>query len=159
MEDITIKSEIRFCMYEEMDEEAQRLIDKAISATKNAYSPYSEFKVGAALRLDDGTELIGANQENAAFSVTMCAERSAIFNAQSNYPSLPITHIAIAAQNKQGLISEPVAPCGSCRQVILEMEQRYKRKIQIYLYGTKGVYILNSIKDILPLSFADDSMR
>lgn len=159
MKNIVIKSDIEFCQYNELDESAQRLIAKAISATDNSYSPYSKFKVGAALRLNDGTEIIGANQENAAFPVTICAERSAIFSAQSNYPDKAITHIAIAAKNEKGLIEQPVSPCGSCRQVILEMEQRYKRNIRIYLYGMKGVYIINSIKDLLPLSFADESMH
>lgn len=159
MKNITLKAEIKFCRFDEMEENEQRLINKAIKATENSYAPYSEFNVGAALRLEDGTEIIGANQENAAFSVTLCAERSAIFNAQSNYPDKPITHIAIAAKNKSGFVNTPVAPCGSCRQVILEMESRYNRDITIYLYGTNGIYVLNSVKDILPLSFSDDNMR
>lgn len=158
MKNIVIKSEIKFCQYDELDENAQRLIKKAISATSNSYSPYSGFKVGAALRLSDGMEIIGANQENAAFPVTLCAERAAIFNAQSNYPNAAITHIAIAAKNSNGLVTEPVTPCGSCRQVILEMEQRYKSAITIYLYGTKGIYVIGSVKDLLPLSFVEDSM-
>lgn len=158
MKNIVIKSEIKFCQYDEMDENEQRLIDKAISATDNSYSPYSEFKVGAALRLSNGMEIIGANQENAAYPVTLCAERAAIFNAQSNYPNLPITHIAIAAKNANGLVSEPVTPCGSCRQVILEMEQRYKCSIKIYLYGKNGIYVIDSVKDLMPLSFVEDSM-
>lgn len=158
MKNIVIKSEIKFCQYDELDEDAQRLIEKAISATGNSYSPYSGFKVGAALRLSDGKEIIGANQENAAFPVTLCAERAAIFNAQSNYPDSAITHLAIAAKNANGLVAEPVTPCGSCRQVILEMEQRYKSDIKIYLYGTKGIYVVDSVKDLLPLSFVEDSM-
>lgn len=159
MKNIAIKSEIKFCQYDEMDENEQRLISKAIAATDNSYSPYSGFKVGAALRLDDGTEIIGANQENAAFPVTICAERAAIFNAQSNYPDQPITHIAIAAKSAKGLLAEPITPCGSCRQVILEMEQRYKRNITIYLYGTNGIYVIDSVKDLLPLSFVDEAMH
>lgn len=158
MKSIIIKSEIKFCGLDELDEDAQRLVNKAIAATENSYSPYSKFRVGAALRLDDGTEIIGANQENAASPVTLCAERSAIFNAQSNYPQHPITHIAIAAQNINGLVAEPVTPCGSCRQVMLEIEQRYKTPIKIYLYGTKGVYVVDTIKDLMPLSFVEDSM-
>lgn len=158
MKRVEINTDIKFCQYDELEESAQRLIDKAVAATDNSYSPYSHFRVGAALRLEDGTEVTGANQENAAFSVTMCAERSAIFNAQSNHPESAITHIAIAARNSQGIVSEPIAPCGSCRQVMLEMEQRYHRKIQIYLYGEKGVYVLSSVRDILPLSFIGDEM-
>ncbi len=159
MEDITIKSVIRHCSLDELDAGEQELVLQAQKATAASYSPYSHFKVGAALRLDDGTVITGANQENAAFSVTMCAERAAIFNAQSCRPETPITHIAIAAENADGLLETPVSPCGSCRQVILEMEQRYRRKIRIYLYGRCGVYVIDSIKDLLPLSFTDDSMR
>lgn len=158
MENITIKTEIKKCAYAELDATGQRLVDLAVNATNNSYAPYSRFNVGAALLLEDGTEIIGANQENAAFPVTMCAERSAIFNAQSNLPGQPITAIAIAARNAAGLVAEPVSPCGMCRQAILEMEQRYHRDIRLYLYGTRCVYIVNSVKELLPLCFTDDNM-
>lgn len=97
-EKVIIKSEFSLFKFEELDDVLKTLVSKAIDATDNSYSPYSNFKVGAALQLEDGTIVIGANQENAAFSVTMCAERSAIFNAQSNHPNLAITTIAIAAK-------------------------------------------------------------
>ncbi len=159
MEKVIIKSEFSLFKFEELDDVLKTLVSKAIDATDNSYSPYSNFKVGAALQLEDGTIVIGANQENAAFSVTMCAERSAIFNAQSNHPDLAITTIAIAAKNVNGLVHIPISPCGSCRQVILEMEQKYKRNIKILLCGSEGIYVINSIKDLLPLSFVDESMR
>lgn len=159
MKKVIIKSEFSLFKFEELDDVLKTLVSKAIDATDNSYSPYSNFKVGAALQLEDGTIVIGANQENAAFSVTMCAERSAIFNAQSNHPDLGITTIAIAAKNVNGLVHIPISPCGSCRQVILEMEQRYKRNIKILLCGSEGIYVINSIKDLLPLSFVDESMR
>lgn len=160
MEKIIIKSELSLLKFEELDDISGALVKNAIEATDRSYSPYSHFKVGAALRLEDGTIVIGANQENAAFSVTMCAERAAIFNAQSNHPELAITAIAIAAKNNMdGLVKTPVSPCGSCRQVILEMEQRYQRNIKILLCGTDGIYVIDSIKDLLPLSFVDESMR
>ncbi|WP_302954285.1 cytidine deaminase [Prevotella sp.] len=159
MKKVIIKSEFSLFKFEELDDVLKILVSKAIDATDNSYSPYSNFKVGAALQLEDGTIVIGANQENAAFSVTMCAERSAIFNAQSNHPDLAITTIAIAAKNVNGLVHIPISPCGSCRQVILEMEQKYKRNIKILLCGSEGIYVINSIKDLLPLSFVDESMR
>lgn len=159
MKKVIIKSEFSLFKFEELDDVLKTLVSKAIDATDNSYSPYSNFKVGAALQLEDGTIVIGANQENAAFSVTMCAERSAIFNAQSNHPDLGIATIAIAAKNVNGLVHIPISPCGSCRQVILEMEQRYKRNIKILLCGSEGIYVINSIKDLLPLSFVDESMR
>ena len=89
---------ISLLKFEELDDMSKALVKNAIEATDKSYSPYSHFKVGAALRLEDGTIVIGANQENAAFPVTMCAERAAIFNAQSNHPELAITAIAIAAK-------------------------------------------------------------
>lgn len=159
MEKIIIKSELSLLKFEELDDMSKALVKNAIEATDKSYSPYSHFKVGAALRLEDGTIVIGANQENAAFPVTMCAERAAIFNAQSNHPELAITAIAIAAKNIEGLVKTLVSPCGSCRQVILEMEQRYQRNIKILLCGTDGIYVIDSIKDLLPLSFVDESMH
>ncbi len=159
MEHITIKTDIKVYNYDEIEEGVRELVECAKSATGNSYTPYSGFCVGAAIRLDDGTIIKGANQENAAFSVTMCAERAAIFNAQSNYPQKAITEIAIAAKNAKGFVTEPVSPCGSCRQVLLEMEQRYSRDIRIHLCGAERIYTLESVKGLLPLSFADKSMR
>ncbi len=159
MKQITIKADVSVCRYDELQEEARTLTATAKEATDNSYSPYSGFRVGAAVRLDDGTVIKGANQENAAFSVTMCAERAAIFNAQSNRPQSAITEIAIAARNNDGFTHEPVSPCGSCRQALLEMEQRYGRDIRVYLCGKDCVYILESVKELMPLSFVDKSMR
>lgn len=153
MKEKTITTNIKVCQMEELQEDEQRLIELAKKATDNSYSPYSHFKVGAALRLDDGTEIIGANQENAAFPVTLCAERTAIFAAQAQYPEHPVKQLAIAARNEAGFTPMPTAPCGSCRQVILEVENRYDQPIRLYLYGEKEVYVIESVKDILPLHF------
>ena len=109
--------------------------------------------------LEDGSEIIGANQENAAFPVTLCAERTAIFAAQAQHPELSIVALAVAARNDNGFTEDPVSPCGSCRQVILEIEQRYGKPMKIYLYGTKGVYVIDTIRDLLPLCFVEESMR
>ncbi len=158
MEHLTIKFEYDVLRYGELPEDVKVLVNNAKEATKNSYSPYSKFKVGAALRLEDGRIVIGANQENAAFPVTMCAERSAIFNAQSNWPNLAIMQIAIAASNSNGFVKDPVTPCGMCRQALLEMEQRYNRNIAVYLYGENAVYFIDSVKKLLPLSFVNESM-
>lgn len=144
--------------YEELSPEEKALIDAAKDATARSYSPYSKFCVGAALRLDDGTIFIGANQENAAFPVTICAERTAIFAAQVQHPDKAITAIAIAAKsadNPSLFTSLPTSPCGSCRQVLAEMEQRYQRDIRILMYGEEKIYIAESVKDLLPLTFCD----
>lgn len=159
MKKIEITQNMMFCQFEELNEAEQQLVRKAMDATDNSYSPYSHFRVGAAIRLEDGTEIIGANQENAAYPVTLCAERTAIFAAQAQHPELSIEALAIAARNDNGFTEDPVTPCGSCRQVILEVEQRYGRPMKIYLYGTKGVYVIDTVRDLLPLCFIDESMR
>lgn len=159
MKTISLNINIGFCQPEELPADDQKLIKKAIEATANSYAKYSHFKVGAALRLASGKIFIGANQENAAFPSGLCAERSCIFAAQSNCPDQPIDTLAIAAKNENGLLKDPVSPCGACRQVILEIEDRYKQNVRILLYGTDGVYVVNSVKDLLPLSFIDASMR
>lgn len=159
MKEITLTSTVRLYPLSELSGQEQALVKKAIDATDNSYVPYSHFHVGAALRLGNGVEITGANQENAAFPVTMCAERAAIFAAQSQYPDQPIVAIAIAARNAAGLLREPITPCGSCRQVMLEIEQRYKQPLRIYLYGTSGVYVVDSIKTLMPLSFIDEAMK
>ena len=159
MKTIDINIKIRFCRLEELSEEDRQLVEMAVEATNNAYAKYSNFRVGAAVRLENGLLMKGANQENAAFPVTLCAERTAIFAAQANYPEQPITAIAIAAKNENGLLSEPITPCGSCRQVMLEIEDRYKRPLRILLYGQNGDYIVDTVKDLMPLSFVDASMK
>lgn len=159
MKTIDLSIKIGFGTFDELSADDQHLIQTAIAATENSYSPYSRFQVGAALRLANGKEVMGANQENAAFPSGLCAERSAIFTAQSNYPDQPVTALAIAARNEHGLMHDPIVPCGACRQVILEIEDRYKQPIRILLYGTGGVYVINTVKELLPLHFVSESMK
>lgn len=159
MEEIKLQTTFSFAQPEELSEDDRLLVERAIEATASSYSPYSHFAVGAALRLSDGTVVIGSNQENAAFPSGLCAERTAIFSAGATHPDKAVTALAIAARNEAGLTAEPVSPCGACRQVILEVEQRYNCPVRILLYGTNGVYIINSIRDLLPLCFVDESMR
>lgn len=158
MKKMELKASIEFLQMEELSEEDRVLVQSAIKATENSYAKYSNFNVGATVLLDDGRMVIGANQENAVFPLGLCAERTAIFAAQAHYPEHAIVKLAIAARNKNGLMAKPVSPCGSCRQVVLEMEERYHQPIRILLYGTEGVYVINSVKDILPLCFAEESM-
>ena len=159
MKEIEISIKIRHYQLEELPEEERELVNTAIKATDNAYADYSHFYVGAALRLSDGTVVIGANQENAAYPSGLCAARTAIFAAQANHPDKHITCLAIAARNDNGLLKSPITPCGACRQVIVGVEDRYKKPIKIMLYGTDGVYCLESARDLMPLSFIDDSMK
>lgn len=155
----TITIEYQFAQLSELSEEEQTLIEKAKMATRNSYANYSHFNVGAACLLADGQIIIGANQENAAFPSGLCAERTAVFAAQANHPELSIKTLAIAAKNENGFLKDPISPCGACRQVILEIEDRYKQPVRILLYGTEGIYCFNSIKDLLPFSFVDANMR
>lgn len=159
MKKIDISVQVQFCQMEELSADEQRLVQLAIKATENSYAPYSHFCVGAGIRLENGMEIMGANQENAAFPSGLCAERTAIFGAQAQYPDQHIEAIAIAAKNADGLMAKPVSPCGSCRQVMLEIEDRYKKPMKVYLYGTEGVYVIQSVKDLLPLCFVDADMH
>ena len=159
MEQIDINISIESYQLDELSPQDQELVQAAIKATNNAYANYSRFYVGAALRLENGKMVIGANQENAAFPSGLCAERTAVFAAQANYPDSPIETLAIAGRNEKGVLPNPITPCGACRQVILEIEDRYKKPIKILLYGTQKIYCVRSVKDLLPLSFVDDNMR
>ena len=159
MKTINYNIAIRHCQLDELADADSELIAHAMKATDNAYAEYSHFYVGAALRLANGRIVIGANQENAAFPSGLCAERTAVFSAQANFPGQPIESLALVARNDNGLIDNPVTPCGACRQVLLGVEERYGRSMRVLMYGKSGVYIVNSVKDLLPLSFVDTSMK
>jgi cytidine deaminase len=159
MKEIIIKSTIHVYQMDELDEREQQLITTAIDATERSYAPYSKFYVGAAVLLENGAEVIGCNQENAAYPSGLCAERTALFAANAQYPEQPVIAMAIAARNEKGMMKEPITPCGACRQVILEVEHRYKKAIKIFLYGTDGIYAVDSINELMPLQFISESMK
>ena len=159
MKEKELKIQYQIAELSELSETEQELVKKAMDATNHAYANYSHFYVGAACLLADGKMVIGANQENAAFPSGLCAERSAIFGAQSYYPELAITTLAIAARNENGFLKSPISPCGACRQVILETEKRYGQPIRILLYGKECIYEVKSIGDLLPLSFDASAME
>ena len=139
---------------EELTPEEVKLLDEARRATYRSYAPYSHFSVGAAVALADGTIVSGSNQENAAYPSGLCAERTAVFYANSQYPDQPIRRICIVARDTEGqFLQRPISPCGACRQVLLEAEQRAGSDIEVLLYGTEGIYIVRNIKDLLPLGF------
>ncbi len=159
MKKFKIEANVEELQPEELPADERELAEAAIEAACNANAKYSKFCVGAAIRLGDGRIIKGANQENALFPLSLCAERTAIFAAQANCPELPITHIAICAKNAGGLLRNPVPPCGSCRQVMAEMEDRYHNRMKVILYGSEKVYRLGSAQDLLPLCFADANMN
>ena len=155
MKTLDITAKIRLCIYDELNESEKFLIDEAKKAALSSYSPYSCFKVGASVLLKDGTVVAGNNQENVAYPSGLCAERTALFYANARYPDQPVDAIAVAAYTNGKYVDDPITPCGACRQVILEAQNRYKNPVKIYLYGENGIYIIEKITDLLPLSFSE----
>ena len=156
MKELEIKPKILEVQMDELTAEERSLIELAIEGTNRSYSPYSHFHVGAALKLQNGVTIIGCNQENAAFPSGICAERSALFAAGAQYPDQPVVMLAIAARNEEGVFTEhPVSPCGPCRQVLIETETRFHHPVRILLYGQKCVYVVDGIKQLMPLSFTE----
>lgn len=137
MKDLTITSVIKVYEYDELNDTDRALLDDAIEATRRSYAPYSHFSVGAAALLANGVVVTGTNQENAAYPSGLCAERTTLFYANSQYPDQAVVTLAIAARTEKDFIDTPIPPCGACRQVILETEKRYKQPIRILLYGKK----------------------
>ena len=156
MKELALKSTIYSADFSELTDQERELIEQAKASTYNSYAPYSHFHVGAALLLKNGVIVPGCNQENAAFPAGICAERSAIFAAGAQYPDEAVEVIAIAAREPGGeLTSEPVSPCGTCRQVIIETETRFSKPMRILLYGKNRIYVMDGIKNLMPLSFTE----
>jgi cytidine deaminase len=151
--------------YQEFDDQDElgpsdkELLAMARKAAENAYAPYSGFKVGVALRLESGNIILGTNVENAAFPSGICAERTAISSASSNYPGDKPVALAIAALNREGYSDEIVSPCGNCRQVIAEEESRHGNNIRIILSSRKKIRIIEKGGDLLPLQFSKNHLR
>ncbi|MCR5366266.1 MAG: cytidine deaminase [Prevotella sp.] len=156
MKELEIRPKIWEVQMDELTAEERSLVELAQEGTNRSYSPYSHFHVGAALRLQNGVTFIGCNQENAAFPSGICAERSALFAAGAQYPDQPVVMLAIAARNEEGVFTEhPVSPCGPCRQVLIETETRFHHPVRILLYGQRCVYVVDGIKQLMPLSFTE----
>lgn len=154
MKELTIEVKIKVCAYDEFSAEDKQLVDAARAATANSYAVYSNFNVGAAVLLDNGVIVKGSNQENAAYPSGLCAERTTLFWANSQYPENAVLAMAIAARTDKGELPVPIPPCGACRQVILETEKRFGKAIKIILFGAKESYIIeDGIKALMPLSF------
>ncbi|MBR4265720.1 MAG: cytidine deaminase [Bacteroidales bacterium] len=153
MKTIRISADIIECEKSELSAEDLELVKSSENFLPHAYAPYSKFSVSAAVKLDNGIIINGTNQENAASPSGTCAERTAIFYANSMYPENKIVAMAISAFFDGSIIKNPITPCGSCRQVILETEKRYKSPIKIILSSRNKCLIINSVTDILPLDF------
>ena len=149
-----------FSVYEsidELDNSTKELMLQAVEIRKQAYAPYSKFRVGAAILLDNQKVVLGSNQESAAYPSGLCAERVAIFQAGSAYPNAKIMKIAISATSDLHPTKRPTPPCGACRQSISEYEQKQDIPIEIYFMGETGeIYKSDSLENLLPLSFHKD---
>ena len=149
-----ISTYIQYDDLSELEIKDKQLMDIAIASRKKAYAPYSNFSVGSAILLDNNEVITGNNQENAAYPSGMCAERVAIYSAGSRFPNAIIKKIVITASSSQKKVTQPVAPCGSCRQAISEYEVKQNHPIEIIFMGETGTIVKsNSIKDLLPLGF------
>ena len=155
MKNITINTEFSvFETVQELPQEIQNLMEQAIEIRKKAYAPYSKFRVGAALLLDNGKVVLGSNQENAAYPSGLCAERVAIFQAGAVYPDAKIVKMAITAASDTNQTKAPIPPCGACRQSIAEYEFKQDQSIEIYFMGEIGaIYKSDSLKNLLPFTF------
>ncbi len=138
----------------ELEKDDQALCREAVKAMDNSHSPYSKFKVGAALRLHSGKIIRGSNQENVAYPSGLCAERTALFHWGANYPTDAIESIAVTAHTDEFMIEQPVTPCGSCLQVLAEYEKKQNSRIRVILYCIGGpVMIIGGIESFLPFLF------
>ncbi len=156
MENLKITIPVESLTYDELTDERRRLVDLAREYTGHSYSPYSRFRVGAAIRLDNGEIVCGANQENAAYPSGTCAERSACFSAGARFPEARFEAIAVAARGVDGdEVAMPVAPCGACRQALLEYEKLAGHDVEVILTGRDRIYVVPSVKALLPLAFTE----
>jgi cytidine deaminase len=153
MKNFKITAKIIVCDYNELNNTEKIVVDAAKKAVKSAYCPYSHFQVGAAVLLGNGEIITGSNQENVSYPSGLCAERTALFYANSRFPDEAVDTIAIAAFCDGSYTAKPVTPCGACRQVIMETQNRYGRPVRMILFGEKEIYIVESISELLPMGF------
>ncbi len=160
MKELKIESTLYvFNSIEEVPDDIQSLMKQAITARKKAYAPYSQFSVGAALLLENGEVITGSNQENASYPSGLCAERTAIYYAGAQFPNVKILKIAITAGSQTKPTTNPIPPCGACRQAIAEYEVKQEAPIEIYFMGETGKVIKsNSLANLLPLVFDKTSL-
>ncbi len=156
MKEFEIVIPVKAVTFDELDETDRKLVELARQATERSYAPYSHFRVGAAILLSNGEIVTGANQENVAYPSGTCAERTACYYAHATYPDATFKTIAIAARDTTGNeITRPVAPCGACRQALLEYETLAGENVKVILVGANDIYILPSVSATLPLAFTD----
>jgi cytidine deaminase len=160
MKKIVIETEITcYDKPEHLAPDELKLLEAATKAMKDAYAPYSHFKVGASILLDNGHIQTGNNQENAAYPSGLCAERVAIFAAGAIHPQSKILKVAITAASDHFPSDHPVAPCGACRQSMLEYELKQDSPIVVLMRGQTGqIYRTESIRSLLPIFFHEQGL-
>ncbi len=156
MKEVNLNVPLKIVAYDELSDKQKDLVNQSREATFRSYAPYSHFKVGAAIALSNGEVIVGSNQENAAFPSGTCAERSACYYAHARYPEAKFETIAISARGTDDeFVENPAAPCGACRQALLEYETLAGHDVQVILAGKNDIYILPSVKSLLPLAFVE----
>lgn len=158
MQHIDIITKILVYTIEESEKKTKKIIEKAQNSAKMAYAPYSDYRVGAAILLSNGEIITGNNQENAAYPSGLCAERTAVFYANSQFPNTAIEAIAIVAFNNGDFTETACVPCGACRQALLEMEQKNNQSIKVLMCSKDKVYEAASVSALLPLAFSKDCL-
>jgi cytidine deaminase len=139
---------------EELDEASQWLVNKANEALETSYSPYSKFTVGAAALLNNSEVILGSNQENASYPAGLCAERVALFQAGARFPHAAVIRLAIVAKRANEENLRAGGPCGMCRQVMLEFEQKFNLPYEVIFRIEDGKWIkTKSAQILLPFSF------
>ena len=162
MKEFKIEIPVKELSFEELNDQDRRLVEEAKNMTYNAYAPYSGYRVGAAILMDNGRIVTGSNQESAAYPSGLCAERTAAFYAGSAHPGQAMKKLAVAAwtdpgagkKHEAGFQKHPVSPCGGCRQSLSEYEKLYG-DIEVILYGSEKIYIFPSVSSLLPLTFTE----
>ncbi|HEY2649228.1 MAG TPA: cytidine deaminase [Puia sp.] len=146
--------------FEALEANDAELLEAARKATTGAYAPYSQFRVGAAVRLENGQIITGSNQENASFPAGICAERVTVSAASATFPGIAMTDLALTYINESGNSSHPISPCGICRQTLAEYEQRFGRSMRLIMGGFSGeIYIISRATDLLPFAFSSQELN
>lgn len=144
----------------ELSENERQLVENAKSAIKTAYAPYSGFLVGSSVLLENGEIINGSNQENVAYPSGLCAERVALFYAGARYPDIKVKTIAVSVFSKNFEVNDVISPCGACRQVMAEYEDKQEQSIKIILHSpTDEVLIANTVEDLLPFMFKSPLLK
>lgn len=160
MKQLDIHTTIKIYSPDELSAEEQQLVEAAKEATTRSYAPYSHFHVGAAALLANGEIISGTNQENVAYPSGICAERTTLFYANSQHPQEAVKALAIAARTSEGHWTEtPISPCGACRQVMTETENRFGKPMKVLLCSAQEVFVIESAKDLLPVSFGSEDLK